>query len=154
MSPPADRVLTGDVLAGIAGLFGGLARPELREACTEVLYRAEGERVGDAAIDAALGRAIDEHRLHEVDGRDLVIPGPAAFPELPEFAEDLPVLLDVEEREVDRERAATDLVESLADELEAGAGPARRRTIEQLSYDIEAWANVDASALRSASTEP
>ncbi len=154
MNTPADRHLTGDVLAGITSLFGGLTRAELREACTELLYKAEGERAPEAAIDAALERAIEEHRLHELDERGLLIPGPAAFPELPEFAEDLPVLLDIEEREVDRERAAVALVESLGEELEAGADPARQRTIAQLSYDIEAWANVDASALRGGAAEP
>lgn len=154
MSTAADRVLTGDVLAGITSLFGGLTRAELCEACMELLYKAEGERAAEDAIDAALERAIDEHRLLELDDRDLLIAGPAAFPELPEFAEDLPVLLDIEEREVDRERAAGGLVESLVEELEAGADPERQRTIAQLSYDIEAWANVDASALRGAPSEP
>ncbi len=148
MSTSVDRILTGDVLAGIVSVFGGLTPAELRRACQEVLFRAEGERVGDEAVDRVIGDAVDEYYLYDVDERGLLIPGPVAFPELPEFAEDLPLLLDVEERDVDRTRAARELVASLCEELGADPEPERVAAIEQLSYDIEAWASVDASDLR------
>ncbi|OYR60071.1 hypothetical protein DJ71_24835, partial [Halorubrum sp. E3] len=77
--------------------------------------------------------------------------GPAAFPSLPADAEDLPHILDVPDREVDRETLSGAVLERLsADAVAAiGAGDAERlELLADVTYDIEAWAPVDAGDIR------
>ena len=77
--------------------------------------------------------------------------GPAAFPQLPEGAEDLPHILDIPDREIDREalsesvldQLSTDAVEAIAD-----GDTSRLETLADVTYDIEAWAPVDAGPIR------
>lgn len=141
-----DAVPTADELAGIAGMFGALRPDELQECCAELAYRETGEVPADAAIAAAIDDARDAYHLVGMDG--VLLPGPAAFPQLPPFAEDLPHLVDVEERDVDRTAAGERVREAIAEELEAGVDPERAAELAQLCYDLEAWADVDAGALR------
>jgi len=77
--------------------------------------------------------------------------GPAAFPSLPADAEDLPHILDVPERDVDRETLSEAVLERLSADAVAAieAGDAERLEIlADVTYDIEAWASVDAGAIR------
>lgn len=140
--------VSGDELAGVVGLFGGLTREELSDACVELRYKQSGEPPKAEAVQDAITEAIEDYRLVTSEEDGYLIPGPAAFPTLPPFAEDLHHILDVEERSIDRDPPAERIVRSLEDELEGEIGADRRAQIEQLSYDLEAWADVDAASLR------
>ena len=77
--------------------------------------------------------------------------GPAAFPSLPADAEDLPHILDVPERDVDRETLSGAVRERLSRDAVAAieAGDAERlEVLADVTYDIEAWAPVDAGDVR------
>lgn len=138
--------LTPDELAGIVGLFGALTRTELRDACLEVAYKRSGERPTAADIDAIIEDAIDEYRLvaREDAGTTHLVSGPTAFPTLPDFADELPHVLDIPDRDIDRRPVALNLIQKL-DALDLDP-----HETDQLSYEIESWANVDASVLREA----
>jgi len=132
----------GDDLAGVVAQFGALTRDELGRAADELAFK-RGETVED--LDGTVEDALADLRLvaFERDGTELLAPGPTAFPTLPEGAEDLPHILDVEERSVDR--AA--LVEPAERRLRAAAATAaaegNRERIEHLldaTYDLETWA--------------
>jgi len=145
--------LSGDELAGIVDLFGTLGRAELVEALSELAYRRGVEPPDEATIDDA----IDAYRLFayrppDCDDRRLLA-GPAAFPTLPDGAEDLPHILDVERRSVDRaaagEAARRRIAAAAADDPD---DPDRERLLD-LTYDLEAWAPVDAGDLRDSLAE-
>ena len=131
---------THDELAGIVELFGALTREELAEVRSELAFRQGREEPDPAAVEAAL----EAYALVEHEG--LLVAGPAAFPTLPPDAIDLPHIVDVPEREPDREA----LGERVRDELLAAVGEEDpdRETVRELSYDLEAWAPVDASDVR------
>jgi len=77
--------------------------------------------------------------------------GPAAFPSLPADAEDLPHILDVPERDVDREALSEAVLERLSRDAVAAieSGDAERlEVLADVTYDIEAWAPVDAGDIR------
>ena len=157
---------TADELAGIVDLFGWLTPEELADACEELAFRSGEELEG---LDVAIAEAIEEYVLvatwvedgseidgesevddrSEIDGRSAVIAGPAAFPILPDGAEDLPHILDVSGRNVDREAVGNDVYEDLLAEAEAVAPDTERAVVlREISYDLEAWAPVDASGVR------
>lgn len=156
---------THDELAGVVDLFGALTRPELAEALFELAYR-RGEDVDDDAVAGAVEDAVDAYALVEFDPEDaagdgevadgevdgpLLLPGPVAFPSPPDDAEDLPHILDVEYRRVDRADAA----ESVARRLRAETARAvdegdddRARLLLDVSYDVESWGAVDLGDMR------
>jgi hypothetical protein len=94
---------TDDELAGIVDLFGALAKEKLVAALSELAFR-RGEEPDEADLVATVDDAVDRFYLVPVDDR--LVAGPAAFPELPDGAEDLPHILDVDRRQVDRAAAA------------------------------------------------
>lgn len=130
---------THDELAGIVELFGALTREELAEVRSELAFRQGREEPDPAAVEAAL----EAYALVEHEG--LLVAGPAAFPTLPPEATDLPYIVDVPDREIDREelgeRVHEELLAAADDEGDSGA-------LRELSYDLEAWAPVDASDVR------
>ncbi|KYH27722.1 hypothetical protein HAPAU_03900 [Halalkalicoccus paucihalophilus] len=128
-------MLTDDELAGICDLFGALTREEFERARSELAYR-QGEEPGP---EGRIEEARSAYALVEHEG--LVLAGPAAFPTLPEGASDLPHILDVPEREVDREAAGKTVLRRLSAEDDPDLA-------REVSYDLEAWAPVDASAVR------
>ncbi|MFB6108829.1 MAG: hypothetical protein ABEJ82_08330 [Haloplanus sp.] len=154
---------TGDELAGVVDLFGALTRTELERALDELAFK-QGAETDAEAFAAAVDAAVESFYLVPVDAADvadsadgsvpednLLAPGPAAFPALPDHAEDLPHILDVPERTVDRDR----LARAAERRLRAAAASAVEREdaerIERLldvSYDLETWASVDASGIR------
>lgn len=142
-------MFTPDELAGIVDLFGALTREELAEALSELAYR-QGETVPDDAVD----EAIDSFALVTVerdDAEDLLAPGPSAFPTLPDGAEDLPHILDVESRDVDRKavgRAAEKRLRAAAARAVANDEPARAAELLDVSYDLEAWGGVELDDVR------
>ncbi|MEE6211236.1 hypothetical protein U3A55_13905 [Salarchaeum sp. III] len=142
-----DRTL--DELAGVVDLFGALARDELADALHELAFK-RGEDVNADAVDAAIERALDQYALLVVprEDTDLIVPGPAAFPAVPDGGMDLPHILDVERRDVPRDELGDALERRFADELAANPDDERRDFLRDVTYDAETWADVDADALR------
>lgn len=149
---------TADELAGVVDLFGGVTRAELERALTEAAYRADGQSVDDDALGAAIDEALESFALvryepgedagaaSTADGEALLVAGPTAFPTVPEHAEDVPHILDIERRQLDRDAlgaATRKRVIDAADEAVAAADAERIRTLLDVSYDVEAWAPVD-----------
>ncbi len=147
---PDDMAPTGDELAGIVDLFGGLAHDELREAVREAAFRAGTD---PGAVDGAIDAAIEEYRLVACDFGDetVLVPGPAAFPELPDGARDLPHIMDVERRDPDREDVAGALVDRFRRDAEISLDAGdhdRAEWLIDVSYDLETWAPVDLATER------
>ena len=154
---------TGDELAGVVDLFGALTRTELSAALTELAFK-QGQAVDDDAVTDAIDDAIAAYVLVEYEpesngvGSDeddkpgsLLTVGPAAFPTLPPNAEDLPHILDYESRTVDRDRLAEQVRERLAGEAEtvvAADNGDRAAELLDVSYDIEAWADIEMDEVR------
>ena len=152
--------LSGDELAGVVDLFGALTRAELVGAVDELAFK-RGADADPEAVAATVDEALAVYRLVAVDRpaadtddpspAPLLVAGPTAFPTLPEGAEDLPHIMDVPEREVDRERAA----EAASERFRADAATAiddadddRIAELVDVSYDLTAWGPVDGAALR------
>jgi hypothetical protein len=170
----APGVAARDDLAGVVDLFGWLTRAELSRALSELAFKQRTE-VDDDAIAAAVDVAVAEYALVpappaalseaggdgptavadpdgglDADGVALAV-GPAAFPSLPDGAEDLPHILDVPEREVDREALAAAVRARLSEDAVAAIGEGdddRLEVLADVTYDIEAWAPVDAGDVR------
>ncbi|MEF8777336.1 MAG: hypothetical protein V5A36_00340 [Natronomonas sp.] len=141
-------MFTPDEVAGIVDLFGALTPEETADALSELAYRRGEEVPADAIDDAIETFALVEF---DADGERLVAPGPAAFPELPDGGEDLPYILEVDTRSVDRETvvcAATERLRSETDRIVADGDRSRAGDLIEVSYDIEAWGGADLSAVR------
>jgi len=141
-----DRLaVDGDDLAGLVDLFGALSRAELLEALEELAFRRGVEPPPEALVDDA----VDAYQLVGHDGR--LHPGPAAFPTLPEGAEDVPHILGIEPRSVDREAVGTSVERRFRAEtaraLAAGDGERVARLLD-VSYDIESWGPVELRDVR------
>jgi hypothetical protein len=160
---------THEELAGIVDLFGALTPTELERALSELAFK-QGEETSAEALSGAIETAVEEYYLVEYDpadadgngpdasGRDggreydlgdddhLLVVGPVAFPALPENAEDLPHILDVSERSVDRavvgRQVASRLLSDAARAVNAGDTD-RIDHLLDVSYDLEVWAPVD-----------
>jgi len=149
---------SADEVAGVADLFGGLTRAELEAALAELAYK-QGEEYAPEAFGAQVEAAVQSYHLVGLDPEDagadvtepLLVPGPEAFPALPEDARDLPHILDAPERSVDRERSARAAVERFradaARALDAG-DEEQIRTLIDVSYELEAWGPVDLGNVR------
>jgi hypothetical protein len=149
---------TADELAGVVDLFGALTRPELGQALAELAFK-RGQEYEPGAFGDVIENAIRSYHLVAIpvgetkfDVEDpLVVVGPVAFPELPEGATDLPHILDVEPREVDREtaaRAARDRFRSDAASAADAGDKDRVRNLLDVSYELEAWGSVDLAGVR------
>lgn len=149
--------MTGDELAGVVGLFGGLTRTELAEGLAELAFK-QGEEYDPEAFETAIEEGIAGYHLISLEPGDVddaearvLVAGPAAFPELPDDARDLVHILDVDERAVDRETAGLRATERFradaAQALDAGDGD-RIETLVDVSYELEAWGGVDLADVR------
>ncbi|WP_224447514.1 DUF7109 family protein [Haloprofundus salilacus] len=160
---------TYDELAGVVDLFGALTHAELAAALDELAYK-QGSETDVEALSEAVDAAIEEYYLVEyvatADDRSVetsdpgrrageeetfVTVGPAAFPSIPTNAEDLPHILDVPRREVDRTALGEQVRERLAAEVEAAAEDDDEERLERLydvTYDLDAWASVETDAIR------
>lgn len=147
--------LSPDELAGIVDLFGVLSRTELEDALEELAYRRGVDTPGNAlapALDAYAVVAVDpEETGLNVDGEELLAVGPAAFPTLPDGAADLPHILDIDSRPVDRGSLAP-AIESqfradVAHVVAMGDHEEMHRLLD-VSYDLEAWGPVDLAEMR------
>ncbi|QFU83265.1 DUF7109 family protein [Natronorubrum aibiense] len=145
---------TADELAGVVDLFGGLTRPELERALSEAAFRADGQSVDESALETAIDDALESFALvrYERPGDDpLLVAGPTAFPSVPAHAEDVPHILDIDPREVDRDALGRTARETFVERLEAAIDAGDDDRIESLldvSYDLEAWAPLDLAAER------
>ncbi len=149
---------TADELAGVVDLFGGLTRAELERALSEAAFRADGQSVDEDALSDAIDAALDSFALVRceralADGgtstdaeEPLFVAGPTAFPSVPAHAEDVPHILDIEPRRLDREavgdRARDRFVEAVETAVESGDDDRITHLID-VSYDIEAWAPIE-----------
>lgn len=140
--------VTADELAGVVDLFGGLTRAELERALSEVAYRTDGQSLAAETVESALERSLETFSVvtYEHDDRTLYVSGPTAFPTTPAHAEDLPHILDLESRHVERDllgkQASRRFEAAVEDALEA-ADDGRARWLVDVSYDVETWAPVD-----------
>ncbi|WP_458206606.1 DUF7109 family protein [Haladaptatus sp. NG-SE-30] len=143
---------TKDELAGVVDLFGALTRDELAQALAELAFK-QGKEVDESAFEAVIEDAVRDFHLVEADAGDeqVLVPGPVAFPAMPENGEDLPHIMDVPERTVDQEGLGETVRERLAREAEATdeSDDERLRYLIDVSYDLEAWAPVEADDVRS-----
>jgi hypothetical protein len=143
---------TYDDLAGVVDLFGALTREELSRALSELAFK-QGRAADEGALEDAIRGAIEEYYLveYERDGETLLAVGPTAFPTLPENAADLPHIMDVAERPVDREALGETVTERFLGEAARAAESGDRERVARLidvSYDLEAWAPVDVGDAR------
>ena len=146
--------LVADELAGVVDLFGGVTREELHRALEELAYK-RGEEPDADAVAAAVAAAVESYHLVPVersgDADPLLVAGPTAFPTLPDHAEDLPHIMDVQTRSVDRETAAAaarDRLDIEAVEVAKAGDGDRADALVDVCYDLETWAAVDTAGLR------
>jgi len=148
---------TPDELAGTVDGFGGLTRAELAAALGDLAART-GDDLDPAGLDAAVDGALEDYYLLELDpptvevpDRDevpegpLLVPGPAALPTLPPGGEDLPHLLDVEPRRIDREAAARQAEGRLRADAATAIARDDAASAERLldaCYEVESWGPV------------
>ena len=148
--------LTGNDIAGVVDLFGGLTRTELGDALAELAFK-RGEDHDPDSFEGDIDTAVDSYHLLSVDPErteatePVFVVGPIAFPELPDGATDLPHILDVPDRGIDRETAALAAEQRFRADasaaVEAGDGT-RIETLLDVSYELEAWGGVDLSESR------
>jgi hypothetical protein len=141
---------TADELAGVVDLFGALTREELVEALSELAFK-RGEEVEKPA--GAIDDAVASYHLVTVadDEGKLLAVGPAAFPELPEGATDLPHIMDVPERSIDRDRLAAAVEERFREESVVALRSENDEFLARLldvSYELEVWGPVDVAETR------
>lgn len=142
-----------DELAGVADLFGGLSRSGLTTAFEHLAARA-GTPFDEETLESVIAEAVNEYFLVEIehDGDLVVAPGPRALPSLPERGEDLPHMMDIEERRIDpltianatEERLRTDAAQAIA-----AADAERAALLIDVCYEVEAWGEVTTSEIRS-----
>ena len=145
---------SSDELAGLVDMFGALTRAELEEALVELAFR-RGEERDPADFASAVEEARASYHLVEFEPAEgaepVFVPGPVAFPELPSGAADVPHILAVEERSVDREAAGVAAAERFrveAARVVAAGDEERTRELLDVSYELEAWAPVDLTDAR------
>ncbi|MFB6083134.1 MAG: hypothetical protein ABEJ94_02690 [Halorientalis sp.] len=146
--------VTGDELAGVVDLFDALTPAELRRALVELAYR-HGEDLEPAAFDEAVAAARETYHLVGFEpaaaDAEWLVAGPVAFPELPEDATDLPHILDVPDRTIDREAlgaAAEERFRADTAQAVADGDDERMRELLDVSYELEVWGAVDLASAR------
>lgn len=167
--------LTGDELAGVVDLFGGLTRSELSQALAELAFRQGGEyepSAHEADIDDAIRtyhlvavdtEAVDAEAVENAVGGSttsddeaatagpLLLAGPLAFPALPPDAQDLPHILDIETRSVSTDQVGEEIAEMFREDAREAIDSGNESRIDTLldaSYELEPWAGVDLQSIR------
>ncbi|MGM0590862.1 MAG: DUF7109 family protein [Halobacteriota archaeon] len=143
---------TSDDLAGVVDLFGALTREELETALGELAFKQGRDADGDA-LSSAVDDAVAEYALveYERDDESLLTVGPTAFPSLPANAEDLPHIMSVPARTVDRTALARTVEKKLRSDAARAVNEGdddRIRHLLDVTYDLETWAPVDVSEVR------
>ncbi|RLM59897.1 hypothetical protein DVK02_02395 [Halobellus sp. Atlit-31R] len=142
-----------DEIAGVVDLFGALTPAELERALNELAFKqragVDEDVVADAVDDAVSAYALVRYEDGE---QTLLAPGPTAFPTLPDNAEDLPHILDVPAREVEREAAGAALAERLRTDAARAVSRSDAAAMERLldvTYDVDVWSDaVDVDDIR------
>lgn len=140
-----------DELAGVADLFGTLTEAEFHRAFRDLAAR-QGEPFDGTALADAIETATSTYYLVELEreGSRQYAPGPAALPRLPDHGADLPHMLDLAPREIDREavgRAVEERLRHDAAEAVAAGDSDRLRDLLDVAYEVDAW-GVDTADLR------
>ncbi|MFB6135103.1 MAG: hypothetical protein ABEJ55_08955 [Halanaeroarchaeum sp.] len=141
--------LDPDDLAGIVDLFGYLQREDLQAAVRELAFRRD-EQYDEGAVDDAIEDAVESFALvrFEHGDRSILVVGPTAFPVVPDGAEDLPHILDLDRREVDRSALAGPVRTRLERAANRVRDPDRASDLLDVTYDAEAWADLDLTEVR------
>lgn len=154
---------TADELAGVVDLFGGLTRTELERALSEAAFRDGGQSVLEEVLEEEIEAALEAFALvqYDPDGNDdlgedaptesLLVAGPTAFPSVPDAAEDVPHILSIPPRSLDREALGAQVHQRFQEETAAALEEGdedRIRALVDVSYDLEAWAPIDLAAER------
>jgi hypothetical protein len=143
---------TYDELAGVVDLFGALTEAELSRALSELAFK-QGRGADESALADAVDGAVAEYYLveYERDGETLLVPGPVAFPTLPANAADLPHIMDVPERSIDRAALGEAVAERMLEDAARAAAAGDEDRMAHLldaSYDLEAWAPIEVGDVR------
>lgn len=144
--------LTNDDIAGIAEMFGVISRKQLEQALIELSYR-QGEELSETAAENAVQEALSSFALVAISHQPQELTaGPAAYPTLPVGANDLPHMLEQDRQKPDpavvREAANQRYREAVDEAIEA-SDTETLQDLLQLSYDIEAWAEITVDDVRS-----
>ncbi|MFB6133246.1 MAG: hypothetical protein ABEJ44_07590 [Halanaeroarchaeum sp.] len=141
--------LDADELAGIVDLFGFLHRDDLLDAVQELAFRRDVPFDAEET-DGAIDDAVEAFALVQFErtGEPVLVAGPTAFPTVPDGAEDLPHILDVPRREVDRSALAGPVRSRLEAAADRVREPDRARDLIDVTYDAEAWTDVDLADVR------
>ncbi|WP_323674853.1 hypothetical protein [Halorubellus sp. PRR65] len=153
-----EAVLSADELAGVLELFGALAESEFVRAVREAAFR-DGREVTEDGIADRVNAAAESFHVVRVepdavpgvvdglgDAEAAYVAGPRAWPEEPAHGEDLPHILDVDARDVDRAALARRVRQQLRAAVEHAAARSdaeRLHEVVDVTYDVEAWADVD-----------
>ncbi|MGN8217001.1 DUF7109 family protein [Halococcus morrhuae DSM 1307] len=147
--------LTHDELAGIVDLFGALSPSELAVAGDELAFKRGAELDGpdvDEALTAYRLVAFDPDAITDrTTDEQLLAAGPTAFPALPDGAEDLPHILDVDACTPDRAALGAVVEERFRADAARAVAEDDHDRIERLldvSYDLETWAPVALDGVR------
>jgi hypothetical protein len=135
--------LTLDELAGAVDLFGGLTRDELIQGCEDICARS-GEVIDFELMDEKIENAIEKYYLIELKERGLLVIGPVALPKLPEGGEDLPHLIQVENRSIDKKEIEKVVFERIEEEIKNNSLEEDLESLEillDICYDIEIWSS-------------
>jgi hypothetical protein len=92
-----------------------------------------------------------DHTDTDTQGETYLAVGPGAFPVFPDGAADLPHILSVPAREVNRDHAAVTVESRLttaADVAIASDDDVRVETLLNVCFDLETWADVDVTGIR------
>ncbi|ERH10911.1 MAG: hypothetical protein J07HX64_02690 [halophilic archaeon J07HX64] len=148
--------ISGDELAGVVDLFGALTRNELGTGLAELAFKQREEYDPDG-FGSDIETALKRYHLVELDtdtvdsDESMLVPGPGAFPALPLGAADLLHILDIEHRDIDRATAGAATLDRFRADAAAAVDSGNPERVERLldvSYELEAWADVDLSAER------
>jgi hypothetical protein len=150
--------VTADEIAGVVDLFGGLTQAELERALSELAFR-HGTETEPEAFEPAIDDAVQSYHLVSLDpavadadiDKQVFVPGPVAFPELPADARDLPHILDIPERSIDSDRANEAVADRFREDVRAAldvGDESRTETLVDVSYELEAWGDLDLSTER------
>lgn len=152
---------TPDELAGIVDLFGALTRSELHQAITDLSART-GDDFDPTILDDKIDAAIHEYYLLPIDPdqtdelppsgtESVLVSGPAALPTIPPHGEDLPHIMEIEDRAIRTDtlrRAAEERLRKDAAQAVNDDDAPRIRDLLDTCYDLEAWAGVDTTQIR------
>lgn len=151
--------VSADEIAGVVDIFTAVTRAELGRGLSELAFK-RGENCDPDAFESEIDAALSTYHLVAVEAKEagidvedaVLVAGPVAFPELPSGATDLPHILDVGERTIERATAAEAAKRRFEREAATAVNDDDGTMVAALldaSYELEAWGNVDLAGVRS-----